>query len=131
MFLTTFFLTTFVGVSAINDTIPNTTRLIEVEVKDKRENQESMDYLQSQFDSSNSANVNKAFSKLYEEKLSKYIIIKSKEHYVFEILEYARYQSKQTFPNQTIFLILAFLFSIALNLIYLILQKKKSIQDKT
>ncbi|OUT46986.1 MAG: hypothetical protein CBB74_01730, partial [Owenweeksia sp. TMED14] len=42
MFLTTFFLTTFVGVSAINDTIPNTTRLIEVEVKDKRENQESI-----------------------------------------------------------------------------------------
>ena len=93
--------------------------------------EEMLSALQSQFDSSNSVNVNKAFSKLYEEKLSKYIIIKSKEHYVFEILEFARYQNKQTFPNQTIFLILAFLFSIALNLIYLILQKKKSIQDKT
>ena len=102
-----------------------------IKEKHLRENQESMDYLQSQFDTSNSVNVNKAFSKLYEEKLSKYIIIKSKEHYVFEILEFARYQNKQTFPNQTIFLILAFLFSIALNLIYLILQKKKSIQDKT
>ena len=42
MFLTTFFLTTFVGVFTINDTIPNTTRLIEVEVKDKRKNQESI-----------------------------------------------------------------------------------------
>ena len=93
--------------------------------KHLKENQESMNYLQSQFDNSNSVNVNKAFSKLYEEKLSKYILIKSKEYYVFEILEIARYQNKQTFPNQTIFLILAFLISIAINLIYLIYLKKK------
>ena len=96
-----------------------------IKEKHLKENQESMNYLQSQFDNSNSVNVNKAFSKLYEEKLSKYILIKSKDYYVFEILEIARYQNKQTFPNQTIFLILAFLISIAINLIYLIYLKKK------
>ena len=89
-----------------------------------------MDYLQSQFDS-NSVNVNKAFSKLYEEKLSKYIIIKSKEYYVFEILEYARYQSKQTFPNQTIFFNISFFILNCVKSYLLNSPKEKSIQDKT